>query len=46
MYEKFVASIEHVEQRLRMKAIMGLKATWKEKKVQKIHEYVNKNGRF
>jgi hypothetical protein len=26
-----------------MKTIMGLKATWKEKKVQKIQEYVNKN---
>jgi hypothetical protein len=42
MDEKFVASIEYVEHRLLMKAIMGLEATWKDKKVQKIQEYINK----
>jgi hypothetical protein len=42
MDENFVTSIEYVEHSLLMKAIMGLKITWKEKKVQKIQEYVNK----
>jgi hypothetical protein len=39
--EEFEALFEYVKHQLLGKVIMGLKTTWKERRAQKINEYVN-----